>query len=271
MKSSLLAVITFFAVAVADTSAQTTDGGGSFEVVPSPNAGPYLTGNVLLDAAANSPTDAWAVGTRPNQSEFLYPPLAMHWDGAQWSVVSTPALPYVPAFGFETSRFNSVAAVSSADVWAAGYWDDPSCICGRTVIEHWDGTSWSLVATPNPGIGNYLHGIAAASATDVWAVGRRWNNYSTWEPLILRYDGTTWSAIDQPQHEFGELLSVAALAADDVWAVGVIGVIGTGIEPLALHWDGASWTRVPLPPEPFAQPGSYVALRAVSGAAANDV
>ena len=237
---------------------------GTWNIVPSPNAPPEPLGNTLLAVDALSPTDAWAVGFHHNPTYCTYcpAPLAMHWDGARWSLVETPTIP-IPKV-----QLTSVAAVSSDDVWAVGYAHNPDCgLCGDTLIEHWDGTSWGVVPSPNPGWANLLHGVAASSATDVWAVGYRWNNYSTWEPLILHYDGATWTASDQSEHQYGQLFSVTALAEDDVWAVGVVGVSSIGIQGLALHWDGTSWTRLPIPTEPT----GYIVLRGVSGAGSNDV
>src|SRR5262249_47139512 len=64
-------------------------------------------------------------------------------------------------------EFYAVAAVSgnANDVWAVG--DGIG-----TLIEHWNGTQWSLVKSPNPGMAfNNLYGVAAIAANDVWAVG----------------------------------------------------------------------------------------------------
>ena len=51
---------------------------------------------------------------------------------------------------------NGVAAVSSNDVWAVGFWVDG--LQRRTLAEHWDGTSWTVVSTPYPG----FHGHSTA-------------------------------------------------------------------------------------------------------------
>lgn len=233
---------------------------GSWVIVPSPNGGPEDTGNVLLGVAALSPTDAWAVGVRPDPSQALTEPLAMHWDGAEWSIVATPAVPK------PTARLNSIAAVSGGNVWAAGYWDDPSCICGHTLIERWDGTAWRRVQTPDPGLGNYLAGIAAASAGDIWAVGYQWIDHDRWKPLLLHYDGAGWVNYNLPGLLYGQLTSVHARAHDDIWAVGWIGT-KPNIQGLALHWDGTAWKRVPFPGEP----GGWIVLRGVSGVAPDDV
>ncbi len=44
----------------------------------------------------------------------------------------------------------------------------------RTLVLHWNGTVWKHVPSPNPGGSsnvNELSAVAAASASDVWAVG----------------------------------------------------------------------------------------------------
>src|SRR5207244_4013629 len=55
------------------------------------------------------------------------------------------------------------------NVWAAGY----SCsdvVCG-TLVERWDGISWSIITSSNVNVENHLYGIAATSTSDIWAVG----------------------------------------------------------------------------------------------------
>jgi hypothetical protein len=58
-------------------------------------------------------------------------------------------------------------AVSSTDVWATGERGS------GTLIEHWDGTDWTLVPSPTPPgkLCNPLDGVAIVSAHDIWAVG----------------------------------------------------------------------------------------------------
>ncbi len=58
-----------------------------------------------------------------------------------------------------------VAAVSASDVWAVG--------AGGPFTEHWNGTSWSLVSTPDEA--GLLSGMTALSSGTVVAVGRGTN------------------------------------------------------------------------------------------------
>src|SRR5207247_2313765 len=70
---------------------------------------------------------------------------ALHWDGSAWSIVATPNAP------MDWSRLYGVAATSSNDVWAVGASQDVASVPGRTLIEHWDGSAWSIVPSPSPG------------------------------------------------------------------------------------------------------------------------
>src|SRR5262245_40913387 len=68
------------------------------------------------------------------------------------------------------ASLSKLAVVSQDDVWAVG---NKTVGAGQqTLIEHWDGVSWSIVPSPNGPFGtNYLVGVAAVTANDVWAVG----------------------------------------------------------------------------------------------------
>jgi hypothetical protein len=240
--------------------AQSAPAVGRWKVVPSPNGGNQAGGNVFLATAALSSMDTWAVGAEPNPNQYLTAPLAEHWDGTRWSIVPTPAI------SAPTVQLNSIAAVNSGNVWAAGYSDDPNCLCGKTVVEHWDRTRWTRLTTPNPGVADYLTGIAATSATDVWAVGYEWISNFVELPLLLHYDGRTWRTFNTSRLQFGQLSSVFARSTDDVWAVGWTGQV-PNVNALALHWNGTSWKRAAFPTEN----GGWIVLKSVFSVATNDV
>src|SRR5258705_2268609 len=61
----------------------------------------------------------------------------------KWSVVPGPN-------PNGNSGLSSVAAVSANDVWAVGT-SGSQRSSGQTVIEHWDGTQWSVVQSPSTG------------------------------------------------------------------------------------------------------------------------
>jgi hypothetical protein len=93
----------------------------------------------------------------------------MHWNGTAWSFATTPSVP-------SHDVLTSVTAVAANDVWAAGYRDDVSGTIPIRVslTEHWNGTAWSVVASPNgpTGVDTSLFGASAlASNGEVWTVG----------------------------------------------------------------------------------------------------
>ena len=127
------------------------------------------------------------------------------------------------------NELKAVAAVSSTDVWAAGY--ASTTTHNVVLIEHWNGTQWSIAPTPQPATqrsGPALNAIAAVSASDVWAVG------GSFEPLVpgpagravLRHwDGQAWTLTAPPPEtstwSSSTRFGVAAVSSADVWAVGV--------------------------------------------------
>ena len=148
-----------------------------------------------------------------------------------------------------------VAAVSVNDVWSVGWAQDPSGppYVKRTLIEHFTGSTWSIVESPNRtnDIISVLNSVSATSASDVWAVGSGHNGTLPSRTLIQHWDGTQWRIVPSPSPDtqFNELRGVAAVSANDVWAVGYRGGTKseTPIETLILRWNGASWVQVASP------------------------
>jgi len=154
-----------------------------------------------------------------------------------WSIVPSPnATDY-------QNQLNAVAAVSASDVWAVG---ESAPLRGPfvTLVEHWDGSSWTIVPSPNPSSGEgELYGVAAVSATDVWAVGDV-GGFGT-GTLIEHWDGSQWQLISSPSVK-GTFFGIAAHSATDIWAVGS----QMNGDPLTEHWDGSAWHVVPAPRVP---------------------
>jgi len=160
--------------------------GTAWSVVPVPR----IAGGELFDIAVISATDIWAVGGTPSAA------LTMHFNGQQWSRVPAPV---AALFG--------VTALSTNNVWAVG-----STIQNGAVVEHWNGTSWKVVTSPNLGNGSGLNSISAISATDIWAAGcSACGDVSEVPPLIEHWNGTAWSMNPAPI-EFGGVSADTVLA-----------------------------------------------------------
>ncbi len=163
-----------------------------------------------------------------------------------WTQVPSPNKGRAPSF------LRGVASVGSDDVWAVGSWS-PRPDLTRTLIEHWNGTRWSKVPSPNPGpVRNLLIGVAAAGPDDVWAVGWRFDDASTPRTLAVHWDGSSWAVAPtvDPDPGGAGLNAVVVVSPDEVWAVGGQGAFnaeGNFPRTLAERWDGSSWTAVPTP------------------------
>ncbi len=208
--------------------------GTAWSVVPSPNVGTH--DNYLNGVAAVSANDVWAVGNYDLASSTLIE----HWNGTAWSVVSSPNV------GGYINLLLRVKAVSANDVWAVGYYIYTAAYSNaQTLVEHWNGTAWSVVPSPNVGTShNDLRGVAVVSANDVWAVG-----LCSSGTLVEHWNGTAWSVVSSPSVNGGGLLhSVAVVSANDVWAVGCYSdCYEHGSQTLVEHWDGTSWSIVSSP------------------------
>lgn len=213
----------------------------AWNLVNSPNPSTY--GSALSGVAAISANDVWAVGYFYPGSSGPYNALAEHFDGTTWSAVP------VPDNGTSDNQLNAVSADATNDVWAVGNHIYVPLFQTQTLIEHWDGSQWSIVPSPSITTSETtdLLGVAAVSPTDVWAVGFYVVNENADAQVIEHWDGTAWSmvtGVTPPAATSTDLNGVVALGPNDVWAVGGQVVGGNG-ETLIEHWDGTSWNVAP--------------------------
>ena len=159
-----------------------------------------------------------------------------------------------PNSGSLGNQLFATAVVNANDVWAVGISNASSTTPDRTLAEHWNGSAWSIVYTPNPsGFSGDLNGVSAISSTDVWAVGAyQTDSAGDVSPFAEHWDGTSWSlvtSLPNPNPTFGGLFAVTAVASNNVWAVGTWW--SAGYFTLIEHWDGSSWTVVSSPNQTF--------------------
>ena len=162
---------------------------GKWSVVPSPNGNGSSGLNSLAVVSANA---LWAVGNVSDPQTRVQTTLIEYWNGTQWHIVSNPN----PSPEF--NNFYGVAAISENDTWAVGFYANSVGIA-QTLIEHWDGSTWSVVSSPNAGSqGNELLGVAAVSADDVWAVGFAATSNGDQKALIEHWNGHELACRAQP-------------------------------------------------------------------------
>ena len=201
-----------------------------WSITSSPSPDPHA--NRLNSVAAASGTDVWAVGTAGANT------LAEHWNGSSWSIMPTPN----PVGSGIQAQLLGVTALSSNNVWAVGF-STSLTTDYATLAEHWDGSAWSIVPTPNPpGVPTVsLNAVAAVSASDIWAVGGNppsQSGYSS-QALLEHWNGSTWSIVAAPPSTATWFASsrfgLAAVTSTNVWAIGSFD---------SFHWDGTAWSVV---------------------------
>jgi len=140
-----------------------------------------------------------------------------------WSVLTTPNR------GSIANELYGSAALSATSAWAVGSWYDTNLAAPRTLIERWNGTSWSTVTSPNATqYYNELRDVDAGSATDAWAVGYANGssgvNGAPRNALAMRWNGTAWSVVATPQPgvNFRQLYGVKAV---DPLVIGTVPVL----------------------------------------------
>jgi hypothetical protein len=238
--------------------------------------------STLNAGAAASTADAWAVGGNFNTGSptGAPDPLIMHWNGTAWAVAATSGI----ASGVQLW---SVVTPSSSAVWVSGdtststviyqlkgsKWAEVPLPAGMpdagitsgprgqvwatgvdgNTIARWTGTAWRVYRTGLSGSTNEIQTLSFASRTSGWAVGYTRASATSYQPLlpvVLRWNGTSWSKATAPAlpggATSGDLSSVADTRSAGVWATGNYELSGTDHDWL-VHFNGTSWDTVPIP------------------------
>ena len=170
---------------------------------------------LLRGVTAVGPRAIWAVGQRyGRKNPFGDTTLTLRFNGNVWQQVQSPN----PLSGNDTDQnwLTAVSAVAADDIWAVGrYGNHDLGVLDQTLIEHWNGSRWSVVPSPSPGgpsADNDLWGVVAVGPNDVWAVGGvgAFLDPQFSSPLALHWDGSQWAESHVSAPAAGELFGVAA-------------------------------------------------------------
>ena len=139
-------------------------------------------------------------------------------------MVTDTTLP--PQSPLRKTFLRGVTCASASDCWAVGNYLDLSNGTGGSLIQRWNGTSWTVVSSPNSlEPYNILTDVTCTSASNCWAVGDYSPSSATGhKTLIERWDGTAWAIVSSPNATsgpIGNILNNVACASDlDCWVVG---------------------------------------------------
>ena len=131
-------------------------------MVSSPNPG--TSDNYLNAVAGLSAKDVWTVGYRYKDTLSLFQTVVEHWNGTSWSMTFSPDVDKY------NNSFKTVAVISANDVWATGDYYNFNNNLYLTLVEHWDGMSWSIIPSPNLEALSWLNGIVAIKQSDIWSI-----------------------------------------------------------------------------------------------------
>ncbi len=148
------------------------------------------------------------------------------------------AAPAAAAAG-EESILNSISCTSTSFCIAVGSFGG-GVVDQGTLAEEWNGSTWSILPTPDLGSPSRLSDVSCTASDACTAVGSGPDS-----PLAEVWDGSTWSIQSTPDpgasSGFG---GVSCTSAGFCMAVGTSESL-----PMAEEWNGAAWSieTVPVP------------------------
>jgi hypothetical protein len=224
--------------------------GVRWSVVPVP--GPSgAAGSFLGGVACTSISACVAVGSTLNSAGAPRGTLAERWDGAHWSIMPTPN-----PVGASGAYLPSVSCPSPSLCLAVGSQADSTGTPTGTLVERWNGTSWTIVPTPRPAgaPGAELDGIACTSDSACIAAGAIDHlNHQT--PLAEEWNGTNWTILSTPRPPGAQGGVLSGVACTSHAACTIAGLAFTTSLPYlyAERWDGNHLTFESTP----ALPGAF--------------
>ncbi len=235
--------------------------GTNWSITPSPST--TETHRYLYGVKAIPGGDVWSVGEHgPSPGGYGYnkQALVQRWNGAQWTLVSTPVEEY-------SSTLRGAAALSPNRAWAVGNYTSPDGST-RALFEVWQGFVWQShrVTVDAPGS---LSAVAAVSQVDAWAVGY-YTDQGVDKTLAVRYNGDVADQRNTPNVGVysNYLTSVEVVSATDVWAVSYYQLTSdpSQTRSLVAHWNGGEWSLFPTP-----DISSASRLDGIAAVSANDI
>jgi hypothetical protein len=232
--------------------------GTQWSVVPSP--APAGDTSRLASVSCSSPTSCFAVGevTTGSTSKTL----VERWNGSAWSIVPSPNR------GSDSNTLTGISCTSPTSCLAVGsFYSFPSGTL--TLSERWNGSSWTVVASPNRAGSSIstLEGIACVTASNCYAVGAGTTSGGT-TSFVLHWNGTTWAGLASahPGDASSTTLSgVSCSSATSCAAVGSYVNVTNGVtKTFVVRWNGLGWQNDPSPNQAVER-SSFAAVSCVAG------
>ncbi len=230
---------------------------------------PTPSGTFYSRVVSSAPSNIWLVGGGPPSYAAI-----LQWNGFTWTAHKPPVPTCAPSSNCFYPDYlfpMAISTIAPDDTW----------MVYSNVVEHWDGTQWSIVDIDNSS-GITLDGVWVDPTGDAWVTAsdgtiKRWHNgaatlynvgtfagsiwgtapddvFVTSIGALWHYDGTTWQSI----YSGGKTAGSYVGARRDVWISGGDGAI--------FHWDGTAIT-----PFTVAALAAHASVQGADYAAPNDV
>jgi hypothetical protein len=208
-------------------------GHGWHQVIP-----PHPAGFLATQLLSSSPGNVWVFGetpVTPSPGVFFY---VLVYNGSHWTTRALPA---------SVSSTGPAVVLGSADAWAQDYgsggctYSDGSPQC-TTVLEHWNGTTWTPSTIPT-----YEQALAGAGR-HVWLAGlgnvKNPGGRTTGLLALYTWSAGQWQQVQAPQGEIGAVMGLAVSPGGRMWLM----TIGTyrKVERLS-YWNGRTWATSRIP------------------------
>ncbi len=186
-----LAVISMAVALVAPASAAYA-APGPWRIAPSPNLG--AGDNHLQESSCYDTSRCVAVGYNQDPATGLRRSTSTVLTKGTWRLAA------VPVRGTASNSLWNVSCPSKTQCIGVGYYFDIPTGFYRTLIAKYNGTTWSLVTSPNrANLDNYLFGVDCFDTTHCVAVGRSVDpDTQIAQTLALNLAGSTWARVATP-------------------------------------------------------------------------
>jgi hypothetical protein len=198
------------------------------------------TSSTLSGVSCSSASACTAVGSYTNGSGQVLT-LAERWDGTAWTMQPTPSP------GSYAPQLYGVSCPSATNCTAVGTYQADAGGPNVSLAESWNGTTWSVVATPNStaaGSWSQLSDVSCVSTKACVAAGFSTDASGLEHALGERWNGTAWSIQSLPAPTgFNQswLSGVSCVSTSRCTAVGSKASSSQTL-PLAEHWNGQAWS-----------------------------
>ncbi len=221
--------------------------GSSWTIVPAPSpAG--AQGSGLDGVSCPRAARCLAVGNY-SDSDGIAQTLAESWNGSSWSVVASPT-----PTGSPSSDLFGISCATAAHCLAVGHSYSPSSAAkDGTLAESWNGSSWSIVASPSPSTTSALNGVSCTFGGKCLAAGLFFNSSGDYQTLAESWNGASLSIVNRD----AVLPGVSCLDAAHCIAVGSYLSRESISKTRVKSWNGHSW-RLVRSPNPKRSQGSYL-------------